>query len=510
MPRSRASLAETMAADRLLLWTTVALLACATVPLFLSPFLPFSDMGINTAMADLMWDAATGRQPTATFYKVEWTPLPYWTTYGLCAVAGRLFGPLIAGKVLTVLVMAIVPLGTMRLLSALERDPRLGLWAFVLTWEHNLYAGWLTFLLGMGVLSFVFAWLIEAETVGDGLRVAPFAGLIGLTHVQSVWLFGAAGLALTLTTGPLRRRIPIHAAAAAGMAVSVLPWLLARVSPNQLVTSTPTFGFEWHKPAVKLSQFFAYTLDNFSRSDAERVAALGFALLVLAPVALSVLPMRGNVAATSRWSAVALLGAAIALYAWLPFSIWGPIGHWYTYPRYATMILLWLLLLPRPRLRGLAALALVPGVIAALAIDVKACEQFAAFAERTAPFRALAQQVPYGASVLPIVLDDDDLDPDLRLAPYHQFYAYVTAFNHGFSPYLWQNVIPLVYRNGAGVLPAPGWGAPVSMQQHGRFYDYIMVQGISRGDPVRDNAETAAATELVFEAARWRLYKVRH
>ena len=97
LPRSRIPLWRAFATDRLLLGTTALLLIAAWIPLFLTPFLPFSDLGLNTAASDLIWDTATGRLPAAFYYRVQWGPLPYWTTYGICAVLGRMFGPLVAG-----------------------------------------------------------------------------------------------------------------------------------------------------------------------------------------------------------------------------------------------------------------------------------------------------------------------------------------------------------------------------------------------------------------------------
>lgn len=504
LPRTRTSLAATLAADRLLLVATAALLLLACVPLFLTPILPFSDLGINTASAQLIWNTALGRLPEAHYYRVQWEPLPYWTTYAICAVLGHWFGPLVAAKLLTAMVFALVPLGTIRLLVALGRDPRLGLWSFALTWEHNLYAGWTSFLFGMGLVSFVLAWIIEAETVADGFRVAPYTALVALTHFHVTALLGIAVGAITFSTGPVRRRILVHVAALTGMAVVVFSWLGSRIKPNQVAGSA--FAFDWHTPAAKLSQFFAFTLDNFSRPDAERAAALAFVLLIAGPLLLSLLPARG---VRDRWSPVLLLASAAALYAALPFAISGPISHWYTYPRYATVILLWLLLIPTPRLRGWATWALLPGVLIAVLLDAKAIQQFALFGDHARPFLQVVAQVRSKATVLPFVQDDSDPDPDLRLPPYHQFYGYLSALKRGYSPYLWSNPsIPIIDRPVNG-LPIPGWGGPFSMDTYGPLYDYALVQGFRHGDPVHDAVgSNGARPRLIIEVDRWRLYQL--
>ncbi|HEY4393319.1 MAG TPA: hypothetical protein VGP64_04625 [Polyangia bacterium] len=506
LPRTQTTLRAAFAEDRVLLICTALLLVAALIPLFLTTFLPFSDLGINTASADLLWDAARGHQPVAHFYKLASGPVPYWTSYLFCAVVGQVFGPLVAAKVLTAVILALVPLGTMRLLLALGRDPRLGLWAFLAIWEHNLYAGWEGMMLGVGLTFFVLAWLIEAETLSDGLRLVPYTALIGLTHVHATALLGVAGAALALTRRPLGRRIALHAIALSGLLLAVAPWLLGKVvssggGPPQ------SFSFDWDSPAQKLSRLFEFTLDNFSHRDGERVAAVAFVLLILGPLILGLLPARG---VRHRFTAAVLVGAAGALYLFLPFAVGGPISHWYTYPRFASVVLVWLLLIPTPRLRGWPALALVPGVLVALALDVKVAEQFHAFALQTRPFLEVIKQVPKGASVLPFTFDDGDSDPYLRLPPYHQFYAYITALTHGYSPYLWDNTsMPLNFRL-ENKPPAPGWDGKFSLDEHGSHYDYLLVQGFEHQDPVAGATSSLGLhPTLVIQTARWRLYRVR-
>jgi hypothetical protein len=360
----------------------------------------------------------------------------------------------------------------------------------------------------VGLAFFVLAWLAEAETLAEAARIIPYAALVGLTHVQATWLLGVAGGAMAFSAGPVRKRLPIHIVALSGTLLVMVPWLVWQTRPSggAPAAAVPHFGFEWHTPATKLAQFFAYTLDNFSRRDAESTAVATFTLLVLGPLLLSLLPARP---VRDRVTPLVLLLVAGALYAVLPMAISGPIFHWYTYPRYATVFLLWLLLIPRPRLRGRYALALAPGILAALLMDVRAMQQFESFGARARPYLQVVAQVPPRASVLAIVLDDADPDPDLRLPPYHQFYAYIAALRHGYSPQLWSTTsIPLIYRPGSQ-LPAPDWNSGFSMDAYGKYYDFVLVQGIQHGDPVRNTVSSdGARPRLVTEIDRWRLYQL--
>jgi hypothetical protein len=510
LPRVEQPLWEVLREDRLLRWAVVVLWAASLVPLFVTPFLPFADLHINTAAASLLWDTAVGHQPTATYYKVNWAPIPYWTTYLITAFVERFSNPLVAAKVTTAAILLLVPLGMMRLLVTLRRSPRLALWAFLLGYEHNMYAGWQSFLFGVGLALFAIAWTLEARTLKEGLRVAPFSALVALTHIQAVALMLLPLPPLALFFRRPGRRLLIHVVAGAGTAIIVLPWLFARLGDHS-AGPAEAFGFEWHTPGYKLAEVFAYTLDNFQRREGQRLAAIAFVLLVLGPLFLSLLPRKAAGERTAM--PLILLAAAGALYALLPMSIFGPIFHWYTYPRYATVALLFLLLVPTPRLDGRWAAALLPGVLLCLALDVKITQQFSAYGERTQPLLEVIGHVRPGASMLPLVFDDDELDPDLKLPPYHQLHTYVAAFRKGYDGYLWNlPSVPLLYRAEMRK-PAPYWDVAAqkafTMASYGQHFDYILVQGFEKADPVAPlTAGPLPHPVLRTQAGRWRLYEI--
>jgi hypothetical protein len=434
-PRTKTSLWRAFAQDRVLLSGTAILLLAAWVPLFLTPFVPGADLSLNTTCAELLGDALRGLEPAATYHQVNLKPVPYWTGYLLAMTLGRLMGPLLGAKVLSAFLIGLLPLSTMRLLLALGRDPRLGLWAFLLVWQQNFFAGWHAFILGICLVSIVFAWMLEAETWTDGLRLAPWTALVALTHIQATFLLGVAGAGLCFVTGKLSRRLLVHGCAGLGALLIVVLWLGDRVGLGaQASTVGSSFTFGWHTPAYKLSKVFYYTLDNFSQPDAERAAAIAFVIAALGPLAIGQMRAQ-NV--RYRAAPLILVAAAGVLYVLLWWEVNGPIAHWYTYPRYASVAVLWLLLVPAPRLRGVASIALAPGILAALWLDVKVAEQFAAFGERTRPLLEVIARVPARAKVLPLVLDDNDPDPYFRNAADHALFAYITAVGHGYSPYLW-------------------------------------------------------------------------
>jgi hypothetical protein len=489
--------------DRFLAIATAVLVICAWIPLFVTPFLPFADLHNNVGSASLLWDTAFGHGLASNHYHVQFAPLPYWTAYLFIAAVKPILGPLWAAKALCGLIVVLLPLGTMRLLASLGRSPRVGLWAFALSWDHNLYAGWVTYLLGMSIALFTLAALIECDTWKRALRILPFAALIAMTHLQALAFFLMAGGLVAIAGRDRLRKVGHYTIIASGSLVSLGPWLLRRIQqgpPGQKVASA--FTFEWHTPEHKISSLYKYTLDNNPTDLGEIATAVAFIVIVLGSLFLAGLPRRGP-SEGGIGRVFAIFFTAAVLYAFLPMAVKGPIVHWYTYPRYGSFILASLLLVPQARLRGRQALALAPGIGAALLMDYAVLQQFREFGKNARPFLEIIAAAKPDSSVLSLA--GDNKDPACTLAPYEQFHAYIVATKSGYDGALFEQADnPLLY---VKRLPKPGRGVPLSMEKHGQFYDYILVQGPS-SDPFTKSPEDAAKVTLVREAGRWRLYSV--
>jgi len=512
-PRVETPLRLVLREDRLLLWGTIGLWVAGLIPLFMTPFLPFPDMPNNAAAASLMFTAGSGHGPVAEAFKVSWSPTPYLIVHALLAVLGPLLGALLAAKVVVALLLLMVPLGVMRLLVTLRRDPRLALWAFLLGYDHNLFAGWTSFVAGIGLVMFVIAWTLEARTVREALRVSLAAALVGLAHIQAVWLMMIALPLLVFFGRPFKQRFLVHLTAGAGLAITILPWLASRLWTSGHPGAGQSWAYEFHNADYKISTFYAYTLDNFWRPPASRVAALAFVVVLLGPLCLSLLPRKAT--GDRTFAPLPLLATATGLYAFLFMSIEGPIIHWYTYPRYATVMLLFWLLLPAPRLRGRWALALLPGVLMVLALDYQITRAFRRFGWRTDQLVEVIKHVKPESSVLPLLFDDEENDPDLKQPAYHQLTSYIAACRRAVMPSLFDfPALPLAYRQEKRT-PWPGWDLAAerafTMEQYGNHYDYVVVQGWERTDPLAALQNgPLPRPRLVIEAGRWRLYEMQH
>jgi hypothetical protein len=490
--------------DRALLVATVACAIVAVLPLFFTPIVPLPDLPDNIGAAALVFDTQFGHGLPAHHYKLA--VAPYWTTYLFMALTAKLFGALVAAKLVVAVTILALPLATMRLLLALGRDLRLGLWAFLLSWEHSLRCGWFSYSLSMSLALVAIAWLVEARTLKDAARVAALSAIVGFTHIMGAMFLGLSALAMALVRQRRLRRVLVHGVGVSGLATVLVPWLAARFGSSGGVSQgLQSFSFEFHPTEQKVASLFDYTLNDFLRADDIGFAALGFMTLAFGPLLLSLLPARRRF---DRRVPAALFVVAGVLYFFLPMTTSGPVSHWYTYPRYASFMLLALLLVPAPTLRRRATLALLPGLAAFALMSVGVARQFHAFADRARPFLSIIDAVRPNSSYLP--LETDTGDPALKLNPYNQIHAYIAAVKGGYDPHLFDNPsMPLHYRADTR-LPQTDWdGAQsFSLEAHGKFYDYVLVQNLAN-DPVAARLTgTGVHARLAREAGQFRLYEI--
>lgn len=500
-------LARALHGDRLLAFCTLGLALAGIAPLFVCRFLPFADLPDNIGVASLFVDAALGRGAAGKYFIANFTLMPYWSAYVIMAVAAALFGPLAAAKVIVGLLVVLLPLVTMRLLIALRRDPRLGLWAFALSWEHNLYFGWVTYLLGMSLALLATAWLLELEKPKDTIKIFVLSFVVGVTHIEAVAFLGVVVVLLLLTTRPYRRFVPLICVGASGTLLAIVPWLARNIRFGAGGRSI-AFSFDWHTPSYKLSKMAEYTLDNIPTPEGQWVTASAFLVTLLGPAFLGGLRQHASVLPlpSRAWVVVAAAGA---LYFALPMAIDGPIGHWYTYPRYAPFMLLGLLFVVRPALSGAAAWALVPGAAVALAGNIATTLQLRSFDRDAAPLQQIIDAVKPNSTVLPLTFNQ--WHPLFTgFYPLGQMHAYIAATKRGFDPLLFDNPSnPLIF-NPATRLPFTTWDRPhdYSFERHGQYYDYILVQQAKR-DPVTVGPTAYGKTvRLVTKAGVWTLYAV--
>lgn len=489
--------------DRLLRWAYGVGLVLVCVPMAYTQMLPLVDLGSHIGWAGVMDDLLRGAPEVSQRYEINPTPVPYWPAYLIINVSEVLFGAFIAGKVVVGVALALIPLSVMRLLLALGRDPRLGLAAFLLVWDTNLYWGWVTFHLTMPMVVWCFAWMIEARTFRDTVKVFGLSAVVGLGHPHSIMWLAVGGALLWLV---LER--PLHALArtAFGLAgLSVLfPWLFLRIlfppggrGGAPLTFTSPDFE-------QRLAMFYDYSIGVFVARPAVVASVLVLLLLLIGPLLLSTLPRR-DVTPRSTLQAGVVLLAATLLYLLLPYEIHGNVYHLWTYPRFSTWMLVGLLLLPAPVLRGRAAWFLAPvlaGVVALMAFRV---EQFRVYGEYTQPYVDLMPAIRKGSRVAEI---DTDLHfQGFRQVTLGQLHGYLTAERSLYDPHLFDHTSsPVLYR-AEGKPPNPEFHRPdlFDLEKVGRHYDYVLLHPSSNGS---FDQYLGKGLELVEVSGAWKLYSV--
>jgi hypothetical protein len=401
-----------------------------------------------------------------------------------------------------------LPLALLRVLLALGRDPRLSVCGFLLTWEHNLFSGWHAFALGMAIALIVVAKLVETgDDPRAAARVIPWSALLALTHAMASLYALVAGALLVAAPRPTGRRAKAFTIAFSGMAISLLSWLALRTRASGPEGPPSPWKLDYPTVADKVTGVFAFTLDNLRGPFGELTAAAAFGLLVIGPLAFvaarTTAPLADDEA--QRWSGAKLALAALLLYAALPMAIYGPLNHWYTYPRFASYLLLALPLVPPVRRVATGWLAVV--VVVALAGNVATTHALAGFGARVRPFSQLADLVPPGARLLP--LEYVDQDEAVKAAPLAHVHSYLTAKGL-YDPHMFDNhETPIRYRAGLDI-PRISWLGPrdFTLARYAPHYDYMLVQGLAADPFVQHPADAGYHVRLLKETGMWRLYAV--
>lgn len=488
--------------DRLLGLATLVLSVFVLLPMFTTPILPLVDLGSHVGATGLLDEVALGRGIAPSYFEISTRVVPYWTVYAAMSLAEHVAGPFVAAKLIVGAALILLPLSAMRLLVAFGRSPRVGLLVFILSWDTNLYWGWITFQYGMILAIFTLAKMFEAKTFREGLWVLPLTVLVALTHVFAVALLGIAGGLFCLIKRPFWRTLGIHATALSGCLVALIPWAYKRL--EGAAPAAARVRFDWHTPGHKIQHLYTYTVHNVPNGVEE--SGYAFAMLWIAPALLCLFRAR-SLPREERFGPLMVVIAAAGLYFALPFAIAGPIEHWWTYPRFGTYILIALLCLPAPRIEGRRVLALLPGLVAAVALHLAIARQFREYGKYVRPYLQIVDALPRGVTFFPLDLDDrrfkGALNPVLG-----QLHGYAAAAKASYDPHLFdQQDMPLLFKKPLK-LPVINWFRPTTftMEAHGRHYDYVIVHPIDR-DPFP--AKWMDAAELVRESGAWRLYKVK-
>ena len=511
------ALLASLRADRFLLVTTSILSVAVLIPLFVTPFVPLQDLPNHVALASLLSHIDAGGEVSSYHFIPQPYPVPYWVGYMIILLGAKVASPLLGAKLFVATALLAVPLGMIRLLPTLGRSPRLGLWAFALSWDFNLSWGFVAFNLGMG-LSFVYlAWAIDSlrEPTWRWQQAAKAVGLsvvLALTHAHAAGVAVAALGVLALSELPNWNKALRLMQFTILPFLGLLPWLIMGFASRSESVPVPEELSEIAvspNAAVRVRHLFEYTLDILDGNIGETLTGICFVILFVIPL-LYLAPSRPE---GENWRrAWTLYVVAWLLYMILPHTLHWPFLQHFIQQRHATLILLTGLLLPSCDFTGRYAWRVAPGLLAAaLAIGGHTWLGYA-FGKRTEPFFEIVEAIPEESRVIPILLQR--AVPESHRTPLTHFPAYIVAMKGGYIPYLFDTPNLVVRHRQDRDLPAPNSLKPerTSLTKHVPAYDYVLVQGKKKDFiPKRLWSTRGAATPRltrVKEAGIWRLYKV--
>lgn len=494
--------------DRLLLGAFLVFSVLAAIPLFLSPFLPLQDLPDHTGLAALMRHVLTGGEVSSRYYRLQYFPVPYWTVYSILSVGGWLTGPAIAAKFLVFVTVISTPVALIRLAVALQRSPRIGLCGFAFAWDYNISWGFLAHVLGLSVALFYLARTLEMESKRDVLRGSWLGALLALTHAHATLLWMSSALIMGALSPNPRRRLRLHALAAAAPVLTMLPWIVSRIAARAGGKSRPP---SWPPLGDRFSWLFDHTFFTFNGPAVVPLLFTVFLILFVGPPLLAIVSLNRRSPSAHERLIWGLYGLAWVLYLVAPSGIWWPINQQFIYQRQASFIALTGLFLPAMSFEGRRLVALLPALMAVVIVSLVGIRQVADFGTRATPFLKIIEAIPPESRVLTLTLDDRDVVS--RRTPYNQFHAYIVAQKGGYDPYLFNNPShPIVFA--PGTQPAhPRWNEmrKFSMSKHAPDFDFIVVQGLEE-DPVVEGpiGGHGASAKHILDSGRWRLYQVEH
>ncbi|MBL92302.1 MAG: hypothetical protein CMH56_10905 [Myxococcales bacterium] len=487
-----------------LLWGT-AFSFLTLLPLWVTPFLPLHDLPDHVGLAALVWDILQEGSLANQELALQTHPVPYLTLYVFIAILSPILGSLWAAKLFVLLCLMTLPWGVMVLLKSLGKDPRIGLLSFLLVWDFNLTWGFVAYHLGVGLVFWGLSLLHQLHRPRDLLKVVPLFLLAAHTHAQSYGILVLAVVIWTVVLVRNRKQLLLWLSAMILGGVPLIPWLWIRATSGT-GKKTPDMWARFKGVSEKLSQLQEHTVAILPAKVAPHLPGLVLLFFCLAILILLVLPqVTEQKRHRAAWS---LVGLGLFLYFAMPHALLWPMEQWLIYERHGTFLLVTLLFIVAPVsshwVRGLLGCGLLLHGFWMATVT----QAYADFGQRAAPFQEIIDATPRNQAIIMVTLDDND--PAIKRSPYNQFHAYVVAEKGGYDPFLFDNKSHPVVHQQRSKWKRPNWRRMhrFTMEKHGKYYDYIIVQGLKKDPLKRFKNRPGLSIHLEKEVGRWRLYRV--
>ncbi|MFZ1863116.1 MAG: hypothetical protein WAU39_02745 [Polyangiales bacterium] len=449
----------------------------------------------------------------------QWFAVPYVTPFALSALFMFVLPPVVATKLATGLLLALLPAGLMVLCWGLRKSPLLGLWGLVPVWGVLTHWGFVGFVAALGLFAAALGLalrLVDRPTVKTQVALVVILVLLFFTHVfrfpLALVMIVMVGAIMSRSVDTLRG-LAIPLALGGGLFVA---WWLSR--PELL---DPGLRFVWPPRWSRLAEAPSYLSDIFvDDEDTIMFRRTGLLFVVTAAILGTFAIARLRSWPRSGWvvPAHAVVGVSILLFFTLYLTLPMEMGvWWYVFPREitATVYLVPALLPDLPR-RTWAHLGFVVWTAVAIApLGEIVTEANREFATTTVHFREIVRELPEAPKLLYLVYDHGG--SRARISPYVHLPAYVQAERGGWLSFHFAQMgtYPFRYRAAtdpnAVVPPATPlrweWTPQqFQLEEHGKFFGWFLVRRIGSPDGL---FASDPSIERVAHFESWWLYHRR-
>lgn len=442
---------------------------------------------------------------------------PYWTMHALGALLALVLPIAAATKVVSVLLLLLLPAGLAVMFHGMKRSPFLGLLGLPFVWNTLTHWGFINFVAAVGLFAAVVGFalmVLDAPTRGRQLRLAVALLLVFSTHIFRFPFAIAAVVGAGVVMYPATRTFrPLIAPLAPAIGVLLL-WLAVR----EKALSTEGIGplkLHFERFAEARGFLFGGLTDpaELTRADVS-LRVVGAAIAACAAGALVEGRWR-RMSSRDRWWAagvttliVCITLVFLGVYLTLPMQI----GEWwYVYPREVLAVAFVSVGLCPDLPRAQALRLPVLGAVAYAAVMQAAvvARNWTAYAATTRDFEQITRALPPAPKLAYLVWDR--FDPRFRSPTYIHLPAWVQAERGGWLSFhfvSW-NEWPIRYRHpGPDVPPKTPlrfeWTPErFDLATRGKYFDWFLVRRAAAPD-VRFAHEPAL--ELVEHVGAWWLY----
>lgn len=491
--------------EKVLFYASLLVLTAVSLwPIWATRFLPMQDYPQHLFLAQVI---ATYDDPSYNwkeFYRVDFGIGPYMLWYVAMKMLAGILNIEAAGKILFSLYILLISLLALvsRRLAPKGCLPWGALLLYPFAFNQMYFLGFPNYIIS---LPLIFLALLDLDSLSAGfsfgkiLRHGLYLALLFLIHPYSLLVYIVLSATSAFFSGANRSQLLRALLPAAVMSMVFAIWYLAQHGPSSTPTSVP-WAVYWLPPHLSLAHYLLQFTGMRLAHGADWLAVgIWSGVAVLFDVAWKRSDKEG--VASRRFVAwyVACIAGIFVLPFWMGYYSYfslrlAPVSY------FALALLLCCIRVPW-RYGAVVAVC----VLALLAQSIRLQKTLVLEAETVLPMVSATHR---NSLILPLVYQSgsDAIDAHyFNEIHFHDADYYQLLVGGGANPTLFPNaMMPVQYQPGLR-LPYPHKVTDFSWQEHGAYYDYVLV----RQAPQEVYRELARSCDLVAKSGPWGLFRNR-